>query len=124
MVRADLVLPQPFAEGMGDALYLPSGVHEHECRPVLADELRDAIAHFLALFLRGHRGQLLPRDLHPEVVRALASHVDDGASRPPAGFYALRTDEKARDLLDWPLRSGKSDAHRAVPAQRLQPLQR
>ena len=112
VVRGDHVVAEPLAELVGEPLGEPPGVHEHERRVVLADELGDLVEHVVHLLGRRDRFELAVGQLELEVEVALVAGVDDRRQRPVP-------DEQPGDRLDRPLRRRQPDPRR--PRRRTAP---
>ncbi len=123
VVGGHLPLAEPLGERVGGPLGELAGVHEHEGGPVLPGELREPVVGLGPLLLGGHRGELVPRDLHAQVEDAPAPHLDDGALRGPV-THPPGAHQEAGHLLDRAHRGREADALGAARAERLEPLER
>ena len=116
MVGGHHVVAQALPELVGQALGQPAGVDEHQRGAVLAHQPGDAVEHVGQLLGRGHRLQLALGQLQGHVQVPLMAHVDHRGQGPVP-------DQQPPDRLDGALGGRQADAHRAVVAQGLQPLQ-
>ena len=116
--------PQPFREVAGDPLGEPPGVGEDEGRPVLADQLAQAVVDLRPDLHRHHR---LERrgggDLDAQIEPPTVPGVDDHAARRAVRLDVGRPHQEARHLLDRLLGGGEADAQEAA-AERLQAFER
>jgi len=107
VMRNDLVLAQALGKLMRHPLDVPARVDEDQRRPVLANELRDAIAGLVPLLLGSDSVQLVARHFDVDVERPPRAALHDGAGGPAR--------EEASDLLDGFLGRGESDPHALAP---------
>ena len=106
VVGHDLVGAEALLEGAGGALDQAAGVDEDQGRPVLADQLGDAVVDPAHLLVGRDRPELVVGDLDREVEVAAVAAVDD-MGQGPAG-----ADQQPRDPLDRPLGRRQADPDR------------
>ena len=124
VVRRDLIRPQALGEMQREPLRQPPGVHEHQRRAVLRDQLHQPLVDLVPHLGRHHRLERRRRDLDREIERAGVAGVNDLGKRDAGCGMGASSDEEAGYLLDGLLRGREPDALEATAGQVLQPLER
>ena len=118
VVRRDRVVAEPLREVARGALREPPGIHEHERRPVRADQLREPVVFLDPDLVRHDRLERRLRQHELEIALAHVTFVDHGALR------VRRAREERGQSVDRLRRGRNPDARRRRRAQRIEPLER
>src|SRR5262249_27526130 len=113
----DVLRAEPRAEARRDALGHLARVDEYQRRPVLANELADALVDLVPLLVRTDRGKERRGDLDSEIQLAQVPGIDERA-------LASGADEEVADVFQRFLGRGESDALKGRADERLQPFER
>ena len=108
---------EPFGQMHRQALAQPPGVHEHERRAVLGNQLGDAGVDLLPHFCRHHRLERRRWNLEREIEGPDMAGVDNRRQRL-AGSY-----EELRDLFDRPLCRRQADSLGTLSDERVEPCE-
>ena len=119
----DGALAETLGELMGDPFGHPAGVDEHQRRPMILDQFREAAIDLGPNLVRHHRFEGRTRHLDGQVAPALMAGVDDRNLR---GGPAVRggAGQEMGDGLNRILCCGEANPLEPVAAQRRQPLER
>ena len=123
VMGGDGALAETLRELVGDPFGHPAGVDEHQRRPMILDQFREAGIDLGPDLVRHHRFEGRTRHLDGQVAPALMAGVDDRNLR---GGPAVRggAGQEMGDGLNRILCCGEADPLEPVAAQRRQPLER
>ena len=114
VVRRHVLLAEPPAKVVRDALRHPARVREHERRAVFGDQLRQTVVDLAPLLVRGDGAEVGRRHFDPEIEVSAVADVDDRRQ------WHRRADEEACGVFDRMHRCRETDAQRAAFAERVE----